>query len=57
MWINVKFSINIFANQYKLPHEDNPMPLPEFFYRTEARLNSFQIDEISVKKSFSIIKD
>ena len=47
---------NYFANQCKLPHEDDPMPLPDFSYRTDARLSEFQIDENDVKKVLQSLK-
>mgnify|MGYP002259906745 FL=1 len=45
-----------FANQCKLPHQDNPLPLPTFFYRTDARLNMFQIDAAQVHKVLLSLK-
>ena len=45
-----------FANQCKLPSEDNPMPLPDFSYRTDARINGFQINENDVQKVLLSLK-
>ena len=45
-----------FANQCKLPPQDNPLPLPTFTFRTDARLNMFQVDTAQVEKVLLSLK-